>query len=388
MESVQQIKGTWLDKLSIKFKYEPKYVGSGYQPLATSWSTHRSHSFVSSRRLHGYVTYYKDNHHQFLVAGGCCKTTGSFLNDVLAFLPETAEVETVTQSARWSPRHSFALLSTPDGSRICVIGGEDPLIKSDVWLSTDQGQSFTCKCLSAPWEGRVDFAATFADDIIVIAGGRTPTSAGLGKLLSDVWTSNDNGRSWEQAVEKAAWKPRANASLLYSGGNLILLGGVTDISVSDEIWTSANMGKNWARVSMQSPPWAARRACSTVVDRLSGEILIFGGFNGDGAQLTDSWATIDSGRSWLPRKAVPNLECSSPVNAVSDGGKVLLMNSSGGVESLSDLQYVKRDCRIVLLLGSRIESHVSRDLLVTLVIPYAIDTRALGLRTEVPWALI
>ena len=385
METVKSPGNTWLDQLSKRLQYEPDTLGSGYQPMGTFWKPHPVSSDLRMRRSNSYVTFHREGRHHMLFAGGLCLTRGQLCNDVIGLRSGSDELETISASAEWSPRQNFVFLSTIDGSHIFVIGGESHEIAYDVWLSTDLGRSFKMKCQEVPWKGRVDIAASLSNSTIVVAGGRVPERYGPGRLLNDVWISEDLGKTWSCVCDKSPWMPRAYASLVYSKGNLILLGGLTEVTVVDDVWTSADTGRSWTRVSVKPVPWRARRALSTAVDRLSGEILIFGGVNGEGMQLTDSWASIDSGSTWIPRKPVPSLGSTSPVNASCDDGQLVLYNSNHRIETLSDLKYIRRDCQNILMLGARLESIFPRDIWVNLVTPYAVDFRVLSKREGIPF---
>jgi hypothetical protein len=377
---------TWLDKITESLAFEPYRLGSNYQPLATSWSFKRDSSPIYSRISFGYTVFHRGGSPKLLIAGGYCPERSSRRNEVFHVDPLTGAPELVSKSAEWTPRINFSILSSVDGSDTFILGGDDGSVKADVWWSGDQGCKFKLCCEEAPWAGRIDFAATLVEDTLIVVGGRIPGRAGPGQLLSDVWISSAKGRSWMQVAPFSSWRPRAFSSLASLNSCLILVGGLTETSTSDEVWISKDIGRTWDRVTERRVPWKPRKSPGIAVDNYSGEVLIFGGFSSDGTGLTDSWASIDCGKTWMPRKHVPDLAASSPVVAWTDSGRICLISSAGGVETTSDLKFIKRDCRTLLKLGSRVSHHIPMDLWVGLVLPYAVDTRVLQKRVRVPWS--
>ena len=377
---------TWLQKISDKFRFRPSVIGSDFQPIGTKWSFARIPLAGGHRKSFGYVTFNKQGSLSAIVAGGICSKTGEYLNDIFEIDCASSSTKVVTRNSAWSPRHNFGFVSSLDGRSIVILGGEDQGIRSDVWLSSDFGRSFIQQTPEAPWSGRTDFACILAEDYIIVAGGRIPGRAGPGKLLNDVWISSNLGKSWECATEAAEWKPLAYGSLNYSRGQFVLVGGLTDIGVSDQVWSSSDFGRSWTLVSIKSTPWKARRAVNSIVDRLSGEILIFGGINNEGSCMTDSWATRDGGQSWMPRDHVPNIPLSTPLSTACDLGEVILPGPSGGMHSVSNLTYIRRDCRTMLRIGKRMQEFFPEDIWLSHVIPFTVDTRTLSKRVRVPWA--
>jgi len=376
---------TWLQRISNRLRFRPTVIGSDFQPLGTHWSSAGKCSITSNRKSFGYATFHKDGQVHVLIAGGICTKTGEFRNDVYELIPQCPMPSLLSSASSWSPRHNFSFVSSVDGKSVLLLGGEDHSVKADVWLSSDYGTTFHLQTSEAPWAGRTDFACVLANDRLIIAGGRIPGRSGAGRLLNDVWLSSDKGKSWSFTASSAPWKPFAYGSLTHNRGDLILLGGLTDVGVSDQVWTSPDLGRTWILISIKPTPWKARRAAHTICDRLSGEILIFGGVNNEGAALTDSWATTDGGKSWMPREHVPCLAASTPVASVCEMGEVVVLGMNGGVQTVSDLKYIRRDCRTMLMIGNHMNEYFPDDIWLALVIPFTVDTRALSKRVKVPW---
>ena len=66
----------------------------------------------------------------------------------------------------------------------------------DVWITGDNGATWTQKTSSAPYgmRSRCGIVVSASDDIFLIGG------AGNGSILGDVWKSTDDGVNWTQLV--------------------------------------------------------------------------------------------------------------------------------------------------------------------------------------------
>lgn len=378
---------TWLDSLRKRYEFQPSVLGSNYQPLGLSWTRKSMYPSVKRKQGYGFVQFKRNGVCNTLVAGGLSSTSGRLLSDVVE-LERTMQDswKTVCPSAQWTPRQGFGFHASPDGRFIYVIGGDDGSVISDVWLSRDFGRSFVQQSARAPWDGRLGFSSILAGDVLIVLGGRIPARSGLGDPLNDVWVSRDRGQSWTHSLENAPWKPRANASLAFTNGKLVLLGGITEVSALDDVWESRDFGESWIRLSIKATPWKPRHSCFLMSHDDTGEILIVGGIADDGSALSDAWASHDGGLTWHPRRSLPqSAETSSPVVSVCDRGTLKLLGSGGEIESLSDQRFIMRDCRILLMLGMRVQTQIPMDVWMSTVLPFTVDTRALWYRKCVPW---
>jgi hypothetical protein len=77
---------------------------------------------------------------------------------------------------------------------VCVLcakirGGHDGKNQlQDVWMSANDGRSWTAICQSAPWPSRQGQATVVTNDTVYILGG-----FGGAQRLNDVWKSQDCG---------------------------------------------------------------------------------------------------------------------------------------------------------------------------------------------------
>jgi hypothetical protein len=217
---------------------------------------------------------------------------------------------------------------------------------------------------NAPWGGRaglqvVDLAGSF-----YLMGGRTPNPPsfppipGDSKIWSDVWRSDDRGRTWEQILQDGAsdsWPARAYFGAVRKDGALYVLGG-QDFSVVpnacppfvpacppfvsasrffNDVWTSGD-GTNWQQLTAHAG-WAGRAGLSTEV--LNGEIYVFAGsFNDDSAVIggppnrqyfNDVWKSSD-GRTWTRAlEHAPWAPRAGAATVVKDGWIYLLGGEDG-----------------------------------------------------------
>ena len=367
----------WLNELSKNCEYNPKVVGSNYQPLGLVWSHDLLTLEVTDREFHRGVYFKRGNSPIVLVAGGRCKRRGILRNDLYQFRSSLRECLKVRSSCEWSPREHFSMLTSPNGQTLYIIGGFDGSIKSDVWVSHDYGGSFTCQTEKAPWEGREHFSCTLVgDNTLVVCGGRRAAEE-----LSDVWVSKDGGKCWERISKKSDWKKRSGASLIAWRNELLLVGGSNEVGALDDVWSSEDGGKSWKRRG-NSTPWKARHSFSMVCDPISSEIVIFGGTGSEGQRYSDVWASLNGGYSWIPRKSVPE-ELGNAAFIVTDEGSLVAVGSRSIKKSISDLSFVKKDSLTVLTLGSRIG--IPTELWTACVLPFAVDTRQLWNRSNAHW---
>ena len=374
----------WLQTLSSKRQFCPRVIGSDYQPLALTWDARKLDSPILQRSMHQLVSFTKHGVIYILLAGGWCSRRDSRRSDIFESTERVADFKLVRNSCEWSARTQFAFLASVDGRSIYVLGGDDGSICSDIWLSRDHGRTFHLQCESAPWKGRIDFTSALVGTALVVCGGRIPARSDSGVFLNDVWTSQDEGRTWACISPSSPWKKRAGAAMVHVDGKLILAGGIGESSGMDDVWMSEDTGATWKRISSTQTPWKGRMSFNLMSDPVSKELLILGGTSADGQPLTDSWASVDGGRTWMPRKPLPHN--TAPSFAVStDHRRMLLVGSKGRAESISELKFLKRDCLTVLMLGDRLGHSLPRDTWIGNILPFVVDTRLLWDRKSVQW---
>lgn len=222
----------------------------------------------------------------------------------------------------------------------CVSGcgdGSDGALSAEDLARVLDFESYTWEeeAAGARWDPRAGLRALELDNRFYVMGGRTPRPPmgdipipGDSDLWSDVWVSEDQGRSWELILASDGanhWSPRAYFQAVTNNGWLYLLGGqnynVVELpfcaglppeicppfaSVSDffnDVWRSRD-GVNWEQMTATAP-WAARAGLSAAV--LNGEIYVLAGSQNDDTAIiggpptriyfNDVWKSSD-GASW------------------------------------------------------------------------------------------
>ena len=122
-----------------------------------------------------------------------------------------------------------------------------------------------------------------------------------------------------------------------------------------------------------------------VQDPVSSEILILGGVDSEGNVLTDTWASIDGGVSWIARPRIPVDGSSNVVVGHAGSLRLIPSNSDRLLETVSDLKYIQKDCFFLLLVGRSVENIIPKEVWVGTIIPMTIDTRLLWQRKDSDW---
>jgi hypothetical protein len=289
----------------------------------------------------------------------------------------------------WSPRSDLHAHASRDGKTLFIIGGDDGRARSDTWVSLDGGNSFRERSEEAPWGGRTHFASCLIDNSTIVVCGGVSAEA---EYLSDLWISKDQGVTWSRLCDRCPWGSRQGVCLVtLEDGSLLLAGGASESKAYDDVWRSTDEGLTWSCLTRRAP-WKPRQGLSMVQDPLSLELVMFGGTDYTGQHsLNDSWASVDGGITWVPRSQLPSDTAPHVVPIVSDKGtlSIFTMGSIDGptrsYTSKSDLKFIQRDCLFLLMLGSRIEASLPKEIWVGKVLPMVIDIRSLWERRSSEW---
>lgn len=368
----------WLNELSKKLEYIPAVIGSNYQPLATCWSVQNTSCLLAEREYHRGVYIIKYGVPVFIVAGGWCRRRGARCNDLFECSSFATEYSEVRRDCEWSARLHFSMLATRAGEAMYIVGGDDGLVKSDVWVSRNYGTSFSCQTPQAPWGPRVDFAsALLGESILVICGGNSVD------FFRDVWISEDGGKRWDCVQSKSPWRKRGGSSLIvWKDEELLLIGGYNEVGAMDDVWSSVDCGKSWSRKAARTP-WKPRHSFNLICDSVTMELLILGGTGSEGQKFNDAWASLDGGVTWIPRRTVANYY-QPPVIYGTEEGSVICVGNRMRAVSESDLSFVKKDCVILLHVGRRIQK-IPREVWIGDVLAFAVDVRQLWKRSNADW---
>ncbi len=180
----------------------------------------------------------------------------------------------MTSDGGFSPRqwHRTAVFN----DRLWLVGGydQDGDAISDVWYS-DDGVTFSCASVEAPFPRRGEHSLTPFKDTLWIIGGQVPPY----DSLRDIWRSQD-GFSWKETLSDAPFSIRYGHSVTEVNGALWLFGGFKYSLVSEEmladLWRSTD-GVHWEQVSYQ-PQNITPRYRHAAVAR-GNTLFLFGGLS-------------------------------------------------------------------------------------------------------------
>lgn len=255
------------DSLSTVYLSDDGKSWKSVRPLKKSW-TGENNGFTP-RYGHGSVVL---DDQVILVMGGVykSKSTLKILNDVWKSTDEGRtwdkiypSDETTGGNSQWSPRSNFAIAKFPHNGKdiVVILGGdidESYPTKTDIWLSDDQGKSWTE--ITPSWkefkENSVGLRAGYVPALsepdknkyrIMVVGGRSDaTTDSFMQIGTFTYDGNDAGWTveWKDCTEapwwdaKDSWHPRRwDHALSVSKDNKVYvtagdLGGVRN----DQLW--------------------------------------------------------------------------------------------------------------------------------------------------------
>lgn len=162
----------------------------------------------------------------------------------------------------------LSVFVTTSGSISAGIEPRSNLDSSDVWLSTNNGESWSPRPLVPP--GVSAFVSSFAED---------STHGMLCVASTGLFESTDNGTHWNRLLRDIAY------SSVVSGSGTIYVG------TSDGIFSSANGGVTWDSLSGGLPNKAGFNFMALAINKMDGT-LFAGPFNGG------IYRSTDGGNAW------------------------------------------------------------------------------------------
>ena len=172
----------------------------------------------------------------------------------------------VTAKAGWSPRLAAGLVEF--AGKMWMLGGiedyyfgDEKSLKNDVWSSTD-GKEWTLVTEHAEWSPRAYQSAVVFDNKMWVFGGGNYVPKY--QALNDVWYSED-GKTWTQATDKAAWPPRLWFSAAVYRDHMWVIGGWSNNPSRNhaDVWYSRD-GKTWTQL-VSKVMWKERHEHSVYV---------------------------------------------------------------------------------------------------------------------------
>ena len=233
------------------------------------------------------------------------------------------------------PARDYASMAyDPTTGNVVLFGGYGDGALSDTW--TFDGSNWTQQFPDGgpAARGGASMAYDSATGNMVLFGGYE----GEGGDLSDTWVWD--GSNWTEQLPGTSPPARDSASMAYdpASGNMVLFGGYSDSvdsGVSDTwVWD----GNNWTEQSPPTSP-AARDSAPMAYDPATGNMVLFGGYEGEGGDLSDAW--VWAGNNWteLSPATSPGARDGSSMSYDPATGKLLLFGGEGpsGGEGYSQL---------------------------------------------------
>lgn len=243
----------------------------------------------------------------------------------------------LSNAAGWGTRYNHSCVALPDDSIVMAGGYGDN--DEDVWFSPDGGASWGRQ--NSPWPARSDHAGVALDDgSILLMGGFVDEFPGF---ASDVWRSTDKGESWTLAISSAGWIPRrGHTAEVLTDGSVIIMGGMSQWAMLNDVWRSTDEGSSWVELDQPAgtKKWSPRAGLSSVV-LPGGEILVMGGYNDVYQPLNDIWVSTGKGSDWdevpQPSGAARWTPRSGHASVALPDGSIVLVGGYDGSSYLDDI---------------------------------------------------
>ena len=259
----------------------------------------------------------------------------TYLNDVWRSTDQGATWTQMTAAADWPRRNNHTSVALPDGSIVLMGGWDGSNYLNDVWRSEDQGETWTQMTAAAEWGARKDHSSVaLPDGSIVLMGGIGRTSVNV--IYSDVWRSTNQGETWTKIAANAPWGSKyEHASVVLPDGSIVLMGGRVD----NDVWRSTNQGETWTPMTAAAE-WDGRNNHSSVALSDGSIVLMGGGCVVESAlrPVNDVWHSTDQGATWTQMTAAAEWSIrSGHSSVVLPDHSIILMGGTGYVGYRNDV---------------------------------------------------
>jgi PKD repeat protein len=230
-------------------------------------------------------------------------------------------------SSGWSPRFGSSSTVLPNGNIVLMGGRDDSNYFNDTWRSTDRGVTWELMNASSGWDAREGHGSaqdSFSLTDFAIMGGYNGTD-----YKNDVWLSGDNGTTWTEQTANAEWDARAYFTTLdpYYSSEIVIIGGYNGTDYKDDIWDSSNFdgwGTIWGGPTNLGFP---ARGYLTSARMPDGTILIMGGNNATDI-FNDVWRSTDSNPSFIQAGTAGWSARNGQTSATLPDGSIVIMGGS------------------------------------------------------------
>jgi hypothetical protein len=249
----------------------------------------------------------------------------NYLGDTWLFHAGSQSWSQLSTASAPSARGFHAMATTPAGA--LLFGGSNGSGNlGDTWLFSASSQTWSLLSTASAPSARSNhaMAATPADDVLLFGGSNNSGS------LNDTWLFDTLINKWSQipvgpsAPSKRHWHAMADTPT-----GILLFGGFSwTANIFNDTWLFDSFTNTWSQITGSdiTPPARMGHAMAATP---AGDVLLFGGVEGGGHYLGETWLYVVSEKNWYPIGAFPYPpERSALAMATADAG-VLLFGGQG-----------------------------------------------------------
>jgi N-acetylneuraminic acid mutarotase len=240
------------------------------------------------------------------------------------------------------PRGDFAMVYNSDRGQVILFGGGDGTAYfNDTWAydrKLDAWTNLNPAGTLPPARSECSLAYDSVGHKMILFGGSSFT---LGSL-NDTWAYDPSANTWTNLSPSGSLPPgRGLGALVYDSdsGKLILFGGSAGSICFNDTWAYDPDANTWTNLSPSGSLPAARCLFSMAYDSNGGEVVLFGGLDIDRNFFNDTWAYDPSANTWTDLSlsgTVPSARTGASMVYNSLSGDLILFGGWDGESELND----------------------------------------------------
>ena len=236
------------------------------------------------------------------------------------------------------PRSGVSMVYDTAAGKAILFGGWDP--------DTDFGDTWAYEPLANTWAdlgpaGDLPAPRALHQMVYDSAGGEVLLFGGTSDAgrYDDTWAYDPVANTWTDLSGAGGPQARSAHCMVYDsdGGKAILFGGAGDAGRYDDTWAYDPAANSWTDLHPEGPVPTGRSGHSMAYDPISGQVILFGGY--DGTLVNDTWAYDPLANTWTdldPAGSVPSPRGNHRMVYDSASGRVILFGGYDGDAELYD----------------------------------------------------